>query len=789
MNLGNYNKRNQNNIINHKKIYNIISKIGDNYNSNKNNQNSQNISFSDKINENTSECSSLNSEDINYIPTHNLKDKILSPGDYDFDDIPYTKSSHEKQDILQEDDICYYNNKNTQLKNNKKKLLILDLDETLVHTSFHPLGKDNKIIEPDILLKIFFDNKYYNLYVFTRPYINEFLKDMSKLFIIYIFTASIKEYATPLLNEIDKNNIIEKRLFRDSCTLTNGGKYVKNLNILNYNLKDVILLDNNPISYSFNKANGVPIKSWHSDKNDKELLKMRNFLNFLSSVDDVRYYIPKVVVNDEISYYKVNLMIAQQINLNKNKEEDINYSKTEFQTRNNNRFNNNASSVTPHKKINFNKDEYYNTNKYTKTEGNVNHNNISESVNHRKQVNNFAQGHKINYSSCFKYSRVNDNNYSIKNINSINFNLENKSVKKQKQKDPEYLMTDTNDKSNNFDCINNFVNKISVKQIDKNKKYCHMHRLSDNNIVFNKLKVNLTKDNKNADTCYSYGKKKKINSIYNYSLKKKKSNGKNINVLENGDYYNLNDLNEYEEKNNNNYTKNEKINKIKVNKKKISHNNNGHYNKASVYKNKNKNNNIHIKANNNENKNKNIDININEEFKKSKTFYNNKEDDISIDNNNNNNNNKQNQNIQNAKIKVNGNEKLSISALFKQKYLSVKEPIKLKILKKDNKPDMNNNNLKDSFRINSQFSTNIKSNYYQKRKKRFAKERSCSEFINNFEFYNHYLNGIENVNFNCNDDTNCLFSKKSFNGNCKSIKNNYNINNNLVNLFKGLKSF
>ena len=139
MNLGNYNKRNQNNIINHKKIYDIISKIGDNYNSNKNNQNSQNISFSDKINENTSECSSLNSEDINYIPTHNLKDKILSPGDYDFDDIPYTKSSHEKQDILQEDDICYYNIKNTQLKNNKKKLLILDLYETLLHTSFHPL--------------------------------------------------------------------------------------------------------------------------------------------------------------------------------------------------------------------------------------------------------------------------------------------------------------------------------------------------------------------------------------------------------------------------------------------------------------------------------------------------------------------------------------------------------------------------------------------------------------------------------------------------------------------------
>jgi CTD small phosphatase-like protein 2 len=289
------------------------------------------------------------------------------------------------------------------------------LDETLVHSSFLPFRKDinsNEIIDPDIHLKIYFDKKYYDVYVLTRPYIYEFLNDMSKIFIIYIFTASVKEYANPLLNEIDKNNIITKRLYRDSCTLTSDGKYVKNLNILNYNLKDVILVDNNPISYSYNKANGVPIKSWHNDKNDKELLKMRNFLNFLSSVDDVRYYISKVVENEEISFYKVNTMIAKEISINTK--------------------NNSVNNITPHKKINFNKIENIYKNLFSLTETS---NNYSGSINNREpHPKNFCKKFIKNYkynSPFLVNSHLKRNNLKL-NINSINFNSDvRKSYKKK----------------------------------------------------------------------------------------------------------------------------------------------------------------------------------------------------------------------------------------------------------------------------------------------------------------------------------------------------------------------
>ena len=275
---------------------------------------------------------------------------------------------------------------------------------------------------------------------------------MSKLFIIYIFTASIKEYANPLLNEIDKNNVISKRFYRDSCTKNNIGKYVKNLNKLNYNLKDVILLDNSPISYSFNKTNGLPIKSWHYDKNDKELLKIGSFLQFLSSVDDVRYYISKVVENDEISYYKINLMINKKINSN-NKAED-NYWKKEEKIEKKSRiytnnFNKSVNNVTPYKRINFNNDENIYLNLYTKTD--VNNNNNISAINFREpnlnNRNSVSRNKKIDYLSCHKIIQINKHNNKIKiNINSINFNLEqSKSLKKDKKNHKKrYIISENN---------------------------------------------------------------------------------------------------------------------------------------------------------------------------------------------------------------------------------------------------------------------------------------------------------------------------------------------------------
>ena len=88
--------------------------------------------------------------------------------------------------------------------NKNKKMLILDLDETLVHSCLQPIQNKNNIIQPDIFLKVKFHSNYHNVYVLKRPFVDEFLEEMSKIYNIIIFTASVQEYADPLLDKLDK---------------------------------------------------------------------------------------------------------------------------------------------------------------------------------------------------------------------------------------------------------------------------------------------------------------------------------------------------------------------------------------------------------------------------------------------------------------------------------------------------------------------------------------------------------------------------------------------------------
>ena len=221
----------------------------------------------------------------------------------------------------------YNNDKKTilDIKENKKinfnkKMLILDLDETLVHSCFKPTdNNNNNIIKPDILLKIKFHSKYHDVLVYKRPFVEEFLERMNQYYNLIIFTASVQEYADPLLDQLDKNRYIKLRYYRNSCLLDKNGKFVKNLSTIYNDLRNVILLDNNPISYSYNKSNGLPIITWHFDKKDRELLKVIPVLEFLSTVNDIRNYLPRFIEFDMVNFTKFSILLDE---INKEKEQN-----------------------------------------------------------------------------------------------------------------------------------------------------------------------------------------------------------------------------------------------------------------------------------------------------------------------------------------------------------------------------------------------------------------------------------------------------------------------------------
>jgi RNA polymerase II subunit A small phosphatase-like protein len=161
------------------------------------------------------------------------------------------------------------------------KTLVLDLDETLVHSSFQP------VMGADLRITITLDGEEYEVYVSKRPGVDEFLQHCKDSgWEIIIFTASLALYADPVLDRLDTNRVSSFRLFRESCTL-HYGNFVKDLTRLGRKLKHTVIVDNSPLSYMFQPDNAIPITSWFSDKSDTELYNLCPLLDVLIKADDL----------------------------------------------------------------------------------------------------------------------------------------------------------------------------------------------------------------------------------------------------------------------------------------------------------------------------------------------------------------------------------------------------------------------------------------------------------------------------------------------------------------------
>lgn len=163
-----------------------------------------------------------------------------------------------------------------------KKCLVLDLDETLVHSSFKILH------QADFTIPVEIEGQYHNVYVIKRPGVDQFMKRVGELYEVVVFTASVSKYGDPLLDQLDIHNVVHHRLFRESC-YNHQGNYVKDLSQVGRDLRETIIIDNSPTSYIFHPQHAVPISSWFSDAHDNELLDLIPVLEDLagSQVRDV----------------------------------------------------------------------------------------------------------------------------------------------------------------------------------------------------------------------------------------------------------------------------------------------------------------------------------------------------------------------------------------------------------------------------------------------------------------------------------------------------------------------
>ncbi|GKY98494.1 hypothetical protein MPSEU_000806500 [Mayamaea pseudoterrestris] len=167
-----------------------------------------------------------------------------------------------------------------------KPCLVLDLDETLVHSSFRAVPG------ADFVIPVQIEDVVHFVYVAKRPGVDEFLVEMAKHYEIIIYTASLNKYADPLLDLLDPHKTIRTRLFRESCVYYEGN-YVKDLSLLDRDLSQSIIIDNSPSSYSFHPENAIDCSSFIDDPSDRELDQIGAFLKGVKDAKDFRGLMPK----------------------------------------------------------------------------------------------------------------------------------------------------------------------------------------------------------------------------------------------------------------------------------------------------------------------------------------------------------------------------------------------------------------------------------------------------------------------------------------------------------------
>ena len=162
--------------------------------------------------------------------------------------------------------------------------LVLDLDETLVHSELNELTNSN------LTFSIRLNQQLCTIYVAYRPGLFDFFQAVCSVFEVVIFTASMRAYAEQVLRALDPHYRLKFKFYRESCIEVQGN-YIKDLRLLGRDLKHVAIIDNSEQAFYCQPENGILIPSWFNDQNDRELEKLLPMLEQMKSCDDVREFL------------------------------------------------------------------------------------------------------------------------------------------------------------------------------------------------------------------------------------------------------------------------------------------------------------------------------------------------------------------------------------------------------------------------------------------------------------------------------------------------------------------
>ena len=170
------------------------------------------------------------------------------------------------------------------MKSDERKLLILDLDETLIYATEEKLDRESE----------FCVGQYY---VYKRPFLNEFLEFCFKNFEVAVWTSSTRNYAEKIVEKVfDSKHSISFLWARERCTISYDAEemqrfYEKKIHKIRrrkYDLNSVIVIDDSPEKWRSAYGNLVRIKPFFGEADDTELKHLVVYLERLKDVENIR---------------------------------------------------------------------------------------------------------------------------------------------------------------------------------------------------------------------------------------------------------------------------------------------------------------------------------------------------------------------------------------------------------------------------------------------------------------------------------------------------------------------
>jgi RNA polymerase II subunit A small phosphatase-like protein len=196
--------------------------------------------------------------------------------------------------------------------------IVLDMDETLIHTVFPQEGGQKLRFQPSFNAQLQADSQgpAQRISVFKRPGLDEFVAELSRgiaagEYEVAIFTAALKHYADVVLDTIDlphakckhhlnrlqqtpalpalrSQSVLQLRYYRDFTVTYHGVPWVKELSRLRRPLERTVLVDNSSLAGLANPENIIPAPDFYGDPSDVYFPKLITFLQSIRSESDVR---------------------------------------------------------------------------------------------------------------------------------------------------------------------------------------------------------------------------------------------------------------------------------------------------------------------------------------------------------------------------------------------------------------------------------------------------------------------------------------------------------------------